>query len=120
SPGAPPSGRRRARAAGSACRCHGSSSRETIARGLWKTGRALRGDARPSLEMLMRRAIIAVRQRRTLARLALARGRAATGDAAVEGAGLDLRLDERAGRADSFAHGPGDLRLRGDREVTAD
>ena len=35
-------------------------------------------------------------------------------------AGLELRLDERDRRADALAHGPGDLRLRGDREVAAD
>src|SRR5918911_4491438 len=70
--------------------------------------------------MLMRRAVLAVRQRRPLARLALARGRAAARDAAVERAGLDLRLDERDGRRDALRHRPRDLRLRRDREVAAD
>src|SRR5437016_8108342 len=70
--------------------------------------------------MLVRRAVVAVGQRGALARLALARRRAAARDTAVEGAGLDLRLDERASGGDSLAHGPGDLRLRGDREVASD
>src|SRR5436853_6841308 len=70
--------------------------------------------------MLVRRAVVAVGQRCPLAGLALARGRAAARDAAVEGAGFDLRLDERAGGGDALAHGPGDLRLRGDREVAPD
>jgi len=45
--------------------------------------------------MLVRGAVVAVRERRALARLSLARGRAAAGNPAVEGAGLDLALDER-------------------------
>src|SRR5262245_2454111 len=73
-----------------------------------------------ALEVLVRRAVVAVRQRRALARLALARGRPAARDAAVEGAGLDLALDERHRRRDALAHGPGDLRLAGDREIAAD
>src|SRR5207253_7405809 len=80
----------------------------------------LRGDARARLEVLVRRAVVAVGQRRALARLALARGGAAAGDAAVEGAGLDLALDERDRRGDALAHRPRDLRLAGDREVAAD
>ena len=44
--------------------------------------------------MLVRRAVVAVRERRALARLALARRRVAARDAAVERAGLDLLLDE--------------------------
>src|SRR6266496_676986 len=70
--------------------------------------------------MLVRRAVVTVGQWGALARLALARRRAAPRDAAVEGACLDLRLDESASGGDSLAHGPGDLRLRGDREVAPD
>ena len=54
---------------------------------------SLRGDLR-ALEVLVRRAVVALRQRRALARLALARRRLAAGDAAVERAGLDLLVDE--------------------------
>ena len=60
------------------------------------------------------------RQRCPLARLALAGGRAATGDPAVEGAGLDLLLDELHRGVHALLHRPGDLRLRGDREVAPD
>ena len=41
-------------------------------------------------------------------------------NAAVEQAGLELRLEERDRGVDSLAHRPGDVRLRGDREVPAD
>src|SRR5581483_9439488 len=92
-----------------------SNSRAYRPRGIGPSG----GDA-AAFEVLVRRAVVAVRQRRALARLALARRRAAAGDAAVERAGLDLLLDEGDGRADALAHRPGDLRLRGDREVAAD
>src|ERR687892_2044893 len=86
------------------------------------------GDRRPGtlggcgagLEVLVRGAVLALGQRRALARLALARRRAAACDAAVERAGLDLRLDELDGGADPFRHRPGDLRLVGDGEVAAD
>src|SRR6188472_1180704 len=47
-----------------------------------------------ALEMLVRRAVVAFRQRRALARLALAGRGPATGDTAVERSGLDLLLDE--------------------------
>src|SRR5947207_11085728 len=70
--------------------------------------------------MLVRRAVLAFRQRGPLARLALSRRRPATGDAAVECPGLDLRLDERTCRRDALADRPRDLGLRGDREVAAD
>src|SRR5512132_4586940 len=70
--------------------------------------------------MLVRRAVVAVGQWGALARLALARRRAAARDTAVERTCLDLRLDERACGGDSLAHSPGDLRLRGDREVAPD
>src|SRR6266545_734066 len=70
--------------------------------------------------MLMRRAVVAFRERRALAGLAFARGRAAACDAAVEGAGLDLLLDESDRRRDAFLHRPCDLSLNRDREVTAD
>src|SRR5215203_821270 len=64
-------------------------------------------------------AIVALGQRRALARLPLARGRPAARNAAVERAGLDLLLDERDRGSDSLAHGPGHLGLCGDREVAA-
>src|SRR5262245_26557226 len=70
--------------------------------------------------MLVRRAVVAARQRRSLAGFALSRRRVAAWHAAVEEAGLDLLLDERGRRADAFLHCPGDLSLRGDREVAAD
>src|SRR6266516_3464769 len=73
-----------------------------------------------SLKVLVRRAIIAVRKRSPLARLALAGGRAAACDAAVERAGLDLLIDELRCRVDALRHGPGDLGLAGDREVAPD
>src|SRR6476660_9917178 len=85
--------------------------------------RAYRRDLRRSLaalEVLMRRAVVAVRQRCPLARLALAGRRTATGDAAVERSSLDLLFDEADGGLDPLGHGPGDLRLHGDREVAAD
>src|SRR3954470_6729948 len=47
-----------------------------------------------AVEMLVRGAVIAFRQRRPLARLALPRRRVAVGHAALECAGLDLLLDE--------------------------
>ena len=72
-----------------------------------------------ALEVLVRRAVVAFRERRALARLALARRRAATRDAAVECAGLDLFLDERHRRVDALRHRPRDLRLHGDREEAA-
>src|SRR5437868_8586732 len=70
--------------------------------------------------MLMRRAVLPLRKRRALAWLALAGGRTAAGDAAVERARLDLLLDEPARGADALGHRPGDLRLVGDREVPAE
>src|SRR5262245_41780499 len=70
--------------------------------------------------MLVRGAVLAFRERRALARLALARGRAAARDASVKGSGLDLRLDELDRGPDALAHGPGDLRLLRDGEVAAD
>src|SRR5262249_5380437 len=92
---------------------------EPIACSLWKSS-GLGRDPRPGLEMLVRRAVLALGERRPLAGLALPRRRPATGDAAVKGAGLDLRLDERTRRRDAFADRPRDLCLRGDREVAAD
>ena len=59
-----------------------------------------------ALEVLVRRAVVALGQRRPLAGLALARRRAAAGDAAVERAGLELLLDEADRRADAFAAPP--------------
>src|ERR671918_2202138 len=78
------------------------------------------GGGRGLLEVLMRRAVVAPRQRCPLARLALARGRAAAPAAAVEQAGLDLLLDERRRRTDALSHRPRDLRLGGDGEVAPD
>src|SRR3954452_4726127 len=68
----------------------------------------------------MRRAVIAFREGRALARLAFARRRAAAGDAAVERAGLDLLFDERHRGGDPFVNGPGHLGLHRDREVAPD
>src|SRR3954452_21459923 len=79
----------------------------------------LGGDLR-TLEVLVRRAVVALRQRGALARLALAGRRAAAGNAAVEPAGFDLLLDELDRRGDALRHGPGHLRLDGDREVPPD
>src|SRR4051812_26654524 len=84
-----------------------------------RRGRAYRRGLRRSLaalEVLVRRAVVAFRQRRALAGLALACGRAASGDAAVERPGLDLLLDEADRGLDALRHGPGHLRLHGDRE----
>src|SRR4051812_4067820 len=69
------------------------------------------------LEMLVRRAEVALGQRRALARLALPGRRAAARDAAVERAGLDLLLDEGRRGVDAFLHDPRHLGLRRDREV---
>src|SRR5689334_7792347 len=68
----------------------------------------------------MRRAVVALGQRGALARLALARRRAAACDAAVERTGLDPLLDERNRCGDALLHGPRNLRLRRDREVAPD
>src|SRR4051794_39560369 len=70
--------------------------------------------------MLVRGAVVPVGQRRSLARLALPRRRAAAGDPAVERAGLHLLLDERDRGADALLHRPRDLRLARDREIAAD
>ncbi len=78
---------------------------------------ALRSDG--CFEVLVRRAVVPLGQRRALARLALASCRAAARDAAVERARLDLLFDESHCRRDALAHCPGDLRLRGDGEVAA-
>src|SRR4029079_11090922 len=71
-------------------------------------------------EVLVRGAILALGERRALARLTLASRRAAAGNAAVERAGLDLRLDEVDRSSDPLGHGPGDLRLLRDGEIAAD
>src|SRR4051795_10660816 len=68
----------------------------------------------------MRRAVVAVRERRALTCLALARRRAAACNTAVERALLDLLLDEPDSGVDAGGNGPGDLRLNGDREVAPD
>src|SRR5919108_4333799 len=73
-----------------------------------------------ALEVLVRRAVVALGQRRPLAGLALAGRRVAARHAADEGARLDLLLDERNRGADALVDGPGDLCLRRDREVAAD
>src|SRR5919198_562633 len=69
--------------------------------------------------MLVRGAVVAVREGRALARLALARRRPAARDATVERARLDLALDEGHRRRDAFTNRPGDLRLARDREVAS-
>ena len=71
------------------------------------------------LEVLVRRAVVALRERRALARLALARRRPAAGDPPSS------RPDSICSSMKSTAaftpfHCPRDLRLRGDREVAAD
>src|SRR4051794_21520196 len=73
-----------------------------------------------ALEVLVRRAVVALGQRRALARLALPRRRAAARDTAVERARFDLLLDERDRGSHALLHRPGDLRLRRDREVPPD
>src|SRR5437660_11313173 len=78
------------------------------------------GDRGVLLEVLVRRAVVATRERRALAGLSLPRRRVAMRDSAVEEAGLDLLLDERGRGADALTHRPGNLRLSGDREVAAD
>src|SRR6266550_1632102 len=72
-----------------------------------------------AFEVLVRRAVVAFRQRCALAGLALARRRVAVRDASFEGARLDLLLDELHRRADSLVYRPGNLGLRRDREVPA-
>src|SRR5439155_7662607 len=78
-----------------------------------RRGRVAKGLGRDlgALEMLVRWAVVTLRQRGPLARLALPRGGATTRDAAVECPGLDLLLDEGHGRGDALLHGPGHLRL---------
>jgi hypothetical protein len=77
------------------------------------TRSALRRDPRACLEMLVRRAVIALGERGSLARFALAGRRPATRNTAVERARLDLGLDESDRGGDALGHRPGDLRLRG-------
>ena len=67
----------------------------------------------------MRGAVVALRQRGSLAGFALAGRRAAAGNPAVQRAGLDLLLDEGGRSSDPFLHGPGHLGLRRDREIPA-
>src|SRR5687767_2449047 len=75
---------------------------------------------RRALEVLVRRAVIALGQRCALAGLALSRGRPAPCDPAVECARLELLLDEADRRADALGDRPGDLRLCRDREKAPD
>jgi hypothetical protein len=79
----------------------------------------LRGRGERAFEMLVRRAVVALRERSALAGLPLACRCPATGDTAVEGTGLQLLLDEADSCADAFLHCPGHLGLRGDREEAA-
>src|SRR4051794_12215802 len=72
-----------------------------------------------ALEVLVRRAVVPLRKRRALARLALAGRRVAACDAALEDARLDLLLDELDRGADAVIDRPGHLRLHGDREIPA-
>src|SRR5690242_20406001 len=88
----------------------------------WLTfGRAYRNlrSGFAALEVLMARAVVAVRERGALARLALSRGRPAACNTSVERSGLDLLLDEADRRVDSLRHGPRHLGLHRDREVPA-
>ena len=73
-----------------------------------------------ALEVLVRRAVVALGERRALARLPLAGRRAAPSDTAVESARLDLLLDVGGRGGDPLVDGPCDLGLAGDREVAAD
>src|SRR5438105_6776451 len=116
---------RRARAGGSVCPCHATPAQDTTAEWLWIApcgslwkAAALRRCLR--LQVLVRGAVVAFRERRALARLALARRRPAAGDAAVEQARLDLLLDEVDCGLHALLHRPRDLGLRGDGEVAAD
>src|SRR6266550_2724968 len=99
-----------ARAGESACPYRATPLGHTTLARLWMV-RGKAGDT-PRLrgcfcfEVLVRRAVVALRQRRALARLALARRRAAACNAAVERAGFDLVLDELRGRAHALLHGP--------------
>ena len=70
------------------------------------------------LEMRVRRAVLAARQRRALAGLALAGGGAAAGVGLVQPVELDL--DRCPGQADHALDRVEDARLLGDREVAAD
>src|SRR5215211_1181413 len=108
---------RPARAGGSACRCRGSTRDEPIAStSPDPRGGGSGGDGR-ALEVLVARAVVALGERRPLARLPLARRRAAPRDAAVECTLLDLLLDERTGSVDALGDRPRDLRLHRYREV---
>src|SRR5579859_574857 len=114
---------RRARAAGSACPCHETPAQHPTAGRLWNAaveacGEPLRGGLR--LEMLVRRAVVALRQRRALARLALPRRGPTASDASVEEARLDLLLDEVDRSLHPLLHRPRDLRLRRDGEEAPD
>src|SRR5471030_559343 len=70
--------------------------------------------------MLMRRAVVAFRQRRALTGLALAGRRVAVSDAAFERSGSDLLLDELDRGADALCDRPGDFCLHSDWKVAAD
>src|SRR5919197_2148516 len=108
-----PRGRRRAHGGlRSSLPCSTRARRSTRERRLSGGGRRF--------EVLVGGAVLAVGQRCALARLALAGRRATARDTAVEGAGLDLGLDELDCGADALAHGPRDLRLAGDGEVAPD
>src|SRR5215204_4195480 len=84
---------------------------------LLRGGRLSRDFGAGAFQVLVRRAVVALGERRALARLALARRRVAARNAAVERAGLDLLLDERHRGGHALVYGPGHLGLRGDREV---
>jgi hypothetical protein len=97
-------------------------ARAAAAPGVAETGlgaRELGGDF-GALEMLVRRAVVALGERRALARLPFARRRTAAGDPAVERTGLDLLLDEGHRGGDALLHRPRDLGLRRDREIPPD
>src|SRR2546423_4706178 len=96
---------------GSAWRCH-ATHRDSI-----ESRARSSGCDSGALEVLVRGAVVAFGERRALARLPLARRRPAPRHPAVEGAGLDLRLDETDRGPDTLLDRPGDLRLLGDRKV---
>src|SRR5205814_7542029 len=99
---------------------HETGPRGTRRRGSRERREGLLGGDLGALEMLVRRAVVAFRERRALARLPFPRRRTAARDTAVERTGLDLLLDERDRGGDAFLNRPGDFRLRRDREVATD
>src|SRR5215831_12577068 len=96
--------------------CPGWSSISSSAWGC--DGRRSGGDDAPLFQVLVRRAVLAIGQRRALARLALARGCLAAGDTLT--ATLDLLQDVRHGLGDVAVDRVVDPRLVRDREEVPD